>query len=158
MNIETMVVESQDARNHAIPCLVRKLLPGSPKTRAMMPRKVLDVAESCGWSHWIAFDQPPDLSFRVHKKRQFLSDPNSAQCEKFHILVHLLIFLNHNFIDLLCRRGLFEPLWRNLTINSKIFLEIQVYFQGNHSRSLYQERKKSFPCISAEIFTQSERS
>ena len=35
---------------------VRMLLPGSPKTRAMMPRKVLDVAERCGWSHSIAFD------------------------------------------------------------------------------------------------------
>ena len=37
-------------------CLVRMLLPGSPKTSAMMPRKVLDVAERCGWSHSIAFD------------------------------------------------------------------------------------------------------
>ena len=56
MNKETMVVESKDARNLGIPGLVRMLMPGSPKTLAIMPRKVLDVAERCGWSHSIAFD------------------------------------------------------------------------------------------------------
>ena len=48
---------------------VRRLLPGSPKTHAMMPRKVLDVAERCGWSHLIVFDWPHVLSFRTDKKR-----------------------------------------------------------------------------------------
>ena len=58
------------------------------------------------------------------KQARELEEDSSALCEICHILGNFFNFWMVVFIDLLCRRGLFEPLWRSLTINSKVFLEI----------------------------------